>query len=709
MNNDVMNPPAVTVETQDGMQPVTVMNTESLNSLAMSLRRLFEQYRSDRQVAEEKWLRNLRQYLGIYDPEIERELSPKRSRAYPRLTRVKCISVQSRLMNLMFPSNERNWKIEASPSPDMAPDDVLTAIQEQQKLDQEMQLQRPVDDEFVEAAVQELANKRAKKLMTLVEDQLEELGGDQTLDYVALNRKVVASGVLYGLGLMRGPFARQVKRTRWMVDPNTGQPTAKTVESYKPMFQFQSIWDYYGDMAAKTFFDMDGHFLRLVMSRAQVRELADRPDFMAKQIKTYLNTYATGNYKALSYETQLRAMGIKTNVMEMKADGKYEIICWFGPVSGQTLREIGVEVPDNMLSEDIEAEVWMIDNTIIKADINQWRKLGLKVRMVHPFIFDEDDTSPIGNGLPNVMRDSQMSICAATRMMLDNAGVVCGPNLEVNMDLLMDGQDITSVQAYKIWYREGMGADAQYPAVRPVTIPSHIPELQSIIELFMRMADTETFVGPATGGDMERGKGVSEPMRTVAGASMLRGDAALPFKDIVRNFDTFTQSVISSIVSFNKQFVPSEALAGDYNVISRGASSLIAKEVRGMQVDNIAATLTEREAREVNFRKLVEMRFAVRDLEGLIITDAEAKRRDAMEAQAAAEQKAKQAEIFEAELRKLLSEAFKNISQGQKNAANADAVTVKTVLDTLDQGLQDALGNQNAGDDKAAGSSSRGA
>ena len=691
-DSDVLNPTPVIVEAPEGDGPVKRLNKDELNSLATSLRRLFEQYKSDRLVAEEKWLRNLRQYLGIYDPDIEKELNTNRSRAYPRITRVKCISVVSRLMNLMFPSSERNWKIEASPSPDMTPEDVMAAIEKQQKLDQAKQLERAVDDEYVQFAVQELADERARKLTTLVDDQLQELGGDQTLDYIALNRKVVSSGVMYGLGLLAGPFAIKTRKTTWTLGPQG--PVVKAVDGYKPMYQHKSIWDTYFDMAAKTFFDMDGYFERTVMSRSQFRDLADRPDFMAEQIKTYLNTYATGNYKALSYETQLRSMGIKTAIMEMKADGKYEVITWHGPISGTTLREIGVDVPDNMLQGDIEAEIWMIDNTIIKADINQWRKLGLKVRMLHPFIFDEDDTSPIGNGLPNVMRDSQMSICAATRMMLDNAGVVCGPNLEVNMDLLMDGQDITSVQAYKIWYREGMGAEAQYPAVRPVNIPSHIPELQSIIEMFLRMADTETFVGPATGGDMAAGRGVSEPMRTVAGASMLRGDAALPFKDIVRNFDTFTQSVISSIVAFNKKFMPTAASAGDYNVISRGASSLIAKEVRGMQVDNIAATMTEREAREVNFRKLAEMRFAVRDLEGLLLSPAEAERRDAMEAQEMQQNKAKQAEMFEAELRKILSEAMKNIAQGQKNAANADATAVETSLDVLERGIQDAIGQR---------------
>ena len=34
-----------------------------------------------------------------------------------------------------------------------------------------------------------------------------------------------------------------------------------------------------------------------------------------------------------------------------------------------------------------------------------------------------------GQGLPYVVRDSQLSICAATRMTLDNASITCGPNM----------------------------------------------------------------------------------------------------------------------------------------------------------------------------------------------------------------------------------------------------------------------------------------
>jgi hypothetical protein len=459
-------------------------------------------------------------------------------------------------------------------------------------------------------------------------------------------------------------------------------------------------------MSAKTLSSMDGYFTRVVMSRGQVRALANRPDFFPKVIKTYLSRNPTGNYRAQPFETELRAMGVKVNVNEMKTETqKYEVIVWNGPISGQYLQLAGVDVPEDKLSDDIESEVWMLDGNVIKADMNAWRKLGVDVKTIHTFVFDEDDTAPIGNGLPNVMRDSQMSVAAATRMLLDNASVVCGPNMELNTDLLRPDQDLTSVSAYKLWYREGMGPDAQMPAVRNIQIDGHMNDLMKIIDTFVKFADVETFVGPATGGDMERG--FSEPMRTAAGASMMRGDAALPFKDIIRNFDSFTQSVIQSVVLFNRKFNPDDAPAGDYNVIARGATSLIAKEVRGIQVDQLAATLRPEEMIHVDERKLVEARFNVRDLGNLLVPVDEAKRRQAASSQRAQQAEEQQKEMAAAEVRKTLSDAFKNIAQGQKNSANADAVSVKSALQILEKGLEDDIeqseaetaptGNQPAG------------
>lgn len=690
------SPPTVTVEGG----PVRQLNGAALMTIGAKYAQLFQRYASERQPAEQRWLKNLRQYMGIYDPDVLQKLPPNGSQAYPRLTRMKCIAMLSRIMNLMFPGNEDNWELTASPSPSMSPEAVKQAVDALMAELGANGEQVQITDALIQEAVRKLAEAQAATLTTLIKDQLAELGGDQTVDWVSLNRKIADSGIRYGIGVLEGPFVRKVEQSGWALAAQGGyEPTTRTI--YKPQYDHLSVWDFYPDMTARKL-PGEGYFKRKVLGRAALRKLADRPDFFGTQIKQVLHQYQGGNYKAKSWETELRTMGtaIHAETTSNSAQGrdKFEIIIWKGPVSGQMLREAGAEVPDDLMADDVDTELWMIDNWIVKAALNPWRKLGVDVAQVHVFNFDEDDTSPISQGLPYVVRDSQMSICAATRMTLDNASITCGPNLEVNTALMRTDQDLTAMQAYKIWYRDDSDMTAQFPAVRELKFDSHLNELQALVKMFLEFAEMETFIGPATGGDFQRMP--SEPMRTAAGASMLRGDAALPFKDIVRNYDSFTQSVIWSLVQFNKQFNPDEAPEGDYSVIARGATSLIAKEVRGAQIDMLSQTLTPDERDHIDERRFVEAKFASRDMSGMLVSPDEAARRKQQKAELAAQQQAQADALAQANLKNIAGDTFKAVTQGQKNASNADAVGVKAAIDMINAG---EFPNANQEQDRGAG------
>jgi hypothetical protein len=687
LNTSALTPPGVDVP---GEAPLKRLDSNVLRELGSSLMRLFDLYAQDRQLTELKYIRNLRQYLGIYDPEVEQELPKGGSRAYPRITRVKCISMLARIMNLMFPGNERNWECNASPSAEMSPDDVKQAVADlQAQYGKDGQQAPELSDELIDAAVQRLADNRAAALSKLIDDQLQEIGGDQTLDYISLNRKVAFSGIQYGLGVLEGPYLREEKKILWGSDGQGGFATReRTIR--KPLYEFVSVWDFYPDLSAKTLSGGEGYFIRKVMGRADLRKLANRADFFGEEIKKYLTREPKGNYTPKTFESELKVLGTKANVNEQAKEphGKYELIVWKGPVSAQKLSELGADIPQTYMADDIEAEVWMVGGFVIKADVNPWRKMGCEVKTIHTFVFDEDDTSPIGNGLPNVVRDSQMSVCAAVRMALDNASVVCGPILEANTALLRPGQDTSSIHAYKVFERDDDNPmTAQWPAVREIKIDSHLDELSKLVEMFMAFADMETFIGPATGGDMQ--KAPSEPMRTAAGQSMVKGDAALPFKDIIRNFDFFTQSVILSLVHFNRKFNPQVVKEGDYDVVARGATSLIAKEVRGMQTDILAQTMTPEDRDWIDEEKFMRQRMAVRDMEGLMVPAEEALRKRAARQAAQAQISELEMEGMRAEIRKTLAEAFKNITQGQKNAAAADAAVANTALEILEVGMND--------------------
>jgi len=656
-----------------------------LQSLGAKLASDFKSYENYRRLQELKWARNLRQFLGEYDPDVMQKMDKSRSQAYPRITRVKCISMLSRLMNLLFPTSEKNWGIEASPIPNLETDDLNQVLQQAQQGAQG----QPLGSEQIEDMVYKFATERAKNLEKEIEDQLAEVGGNRNLNYVALCRKVLLSGIMYGAGVLKGPFTRTQDQRRWVQVPGGWQ--SQTFEAFRPQFEFVPIWDYYPDMSSKHFATMDGQFQRMVMSKSQLRELADRPEFMQDEILKILQDNPQGNYKEKTFESELRVIGVHSNV-NPNLGRKFEIIVWDGFIATDYLKAAGIVLPQGLSGDMADASVWTLGNTVIRCDLSPWVELepDQRVQMYHHFIFEEDDTTLLGNGLPNIMRDSQMAISASSRMLLDNASVVCGPNLEINMDLMVAGQDFSSIQPYKIWYREGVGQDAQWPAVKNVEINSHLPDLQSVVKMFMEFADQETFVNPATGGDMQ--KGPSEPFRTAAGASMIQGMAALPFKDVVRNFDIFTMSVMNALIVFNRHFNDKQDVRGDFTPIARGSSSLIAKEVRGMAYDQLAQTLQPEERPYVKWHALLKERMGVRDIDikETIVTENEATQIDQAQQQKAAEQADQMKELLRAEVRKLLADATKSLTQADSNSAKSQVAVYNAVLGGLESGVAPA-------------------
>jgi hypothetical protein len=688
--------------------PVT-LNPAALGALGGALSSRFTSYESDRRMAELKWTAAARQYLGVYDPDVEAQIDKNRSRAYPKLTRVKCVSMLARLMNLLFQASEKNWGVCPSAVPDLSAEDLQAVLDE--LMPPGTDASQVPSDERIEAAICKFAEKRACRLELEIEDQLQDIGGSRMTNYVALCRKVLASGIQYGAGVLRGPFVEEATQRTWTLANGALKAIDKTV--YRPRFEFVSLWDYYPDMSAKTIPGMDGNFLRQVMSKAQFVALKKRSDFLEGQIDLVLRTHPSGNYKRKPHETDIRSLGSQMNTSSGET-GKFEAIVWDGYVQGSELSAAGATVSEDKLNDVVRAQVWMVGGIVIKAEVDPWSTLlpnGPEMKMYHHFIFEEDESFLLGNGLPHIMRDSQLGLCAAVRMALDNASIQ--RVFEINYALLRSDVDIVALNPDMLIARDDDNpATAQYPAVRAVELPMNLDKLMAMGQMFMGFADTETFVNPATGGDMQ--KGPSEPFRTAAGASMLRGDAALPFKDVVRNFDVFTESVISSLILFNHKFNDNPNVKGDFQPIARGATSLIAKEVQGMQLDNLAQTLTEEEKRYLNPREMLRARLRVRDMDytAIVYDDERCDQIDAQASKTAEEQATIAAKTAEATIRKLLSDTLKNVAQANKNAAGAQAETANFILNALEKGINPdmlASATQGAGsgsESTSAGSSS---
>lgn len=633
------------------------LKSARLKRIGASLKTRFDQYKKDRRTAEQQWIKNLRQYLGEWDPEVD--IPPNRSRAYPKLTRQKVQGMVSRLMSLLFPEGESNWGVDRSPRPSVDAD-TLTEILAQWMIDHpEAGRPEPAD---VEAAVGAFAAEAAEIMSTKIEDQLVDTAQHGQMDYPTLARKVILSATKLSMGVLKGPMTVEDTGVRYDYN-DQGELEIMEEQRYRPYFEYVPLFDYFPDMNAKTFEQMDGEFHRHVMSKHQLLKLAERPEFDGDKIRAYVRANQEGDFSAESYDTDLSSMNASLRPDGKLLKGKYEVIEYWGSVYRTDLegQQEGMD-PD----EEIVGTVWMLGDQVVKAAKSPFPE---GTRMFHQFVFEEDEINLTGQGLPQIMRDSQMGMANATRMMLDNAAAVCGPMAEVNIDLLAHAGKKINFQAFEVVYRIGEGAMATGQAVRDLSFNSHLSELLALVDHFKRVADEETFVSSATDGGI--GNTPGEAARTQGNMSMILGNTSLPFRDIVRNYDTFTVSVIHALIQWNRIFDGESALDGDLRPLAYGSTTLMAKEVRAYALDNLATTLTDDERAHIEMRELARHRVKVRDLpESLLRPEAEVRAELEQQAQLQQQMEELQMQMQQVQLSQLQADVQQTAADTQQTQAD---------------------------------------
>ena len=637
---------------------------------------LFGQHETDRKAVEDRWLKNLRQYRGIYDPEILAKIPSDCSKAYPKMTRWKCIGTVARLMQMLFPQTEKNYGLKPSPLPNLESaqlQEVLDSLVAKKAHEQQIAPEQVrCTNEEIEKAISDYAEGKAKRMEKKIDDDLQEM------DYTTLARRVVFSAVLYNVGILKGPMHKTYKARTWRYNEVAQKYEVQEVEKYQPLFEFCPVWNYYPDLTAKTLDAQDGEFELHVMTRAQVQGLADRPDFLKDVIDHWLHEHKNGNHKVRHWEAAMNAEPKSDRASTPSVDErKYDVMRYFGAVTGHEIKAAGIEVKDSDLGRTFTGDVWAIGDTIIKCMIAPLSD----AKQYHQFVFEEDDLSLLGNGQCDTLRDSQISICEATRMALDEASFG-GENMEINTDLLTPGQDY-SMRSYKIWKREGEGNEANLPAVRPIQRRTRLAELQSLVAMFTDFADKESGLPPPSLGDVTAGG--SEALRTQKNASMFLGAAALPIRDTVRNYDNFTVSVVGSLVQWNNKYDPNPDCTGDPVVIARGSTSLIAKEVLSTSLDALRATLTEDELPHIKPRELLKMRMQARDIpiDNLMEPEDVAEQNIAAQQAAAQEAATAQAELIDAQVKEYFTRAAKNLAQASQAEASIPHDVMKLLLDAF--------------------------
>lgn len=660
-----------------------ILDEAGLNALGQRIFGMWPTHVTDRKQIEERWLKNLFQVRKIYDPEVAAMIPADRSKAYPGMTAWMVRGTIARLMQMLWPQTEKNYGVRASPLPDVTTEqlqsilDALVAAKAQGGDPAAVEL----TSEEIEKGIREFAKGKAENMERKVDDDLQEM------EFITLARKVVRSATIYNVGILTGPFHIKGKARTWQKDINTGKYTALEVDKFKPLFEFLPVWNHYPDMTATDLTKQDGNFDRHIMTRVEVEELAQRPDFIAGRITKYLERNASGNYKAQWWESVMKGEPKSAQgTTQGKESRKYEVLSYWGHVTGRELRSAGVTVPDAHLGNSFRSNVWMIDSVVIKAKL---APLGEAISHHHYFVFEDDDLSILGNGLCDTLRDSQMSLNETVRAALDNASVI-GPMAEINTDMLAPGQN-HAISKHKSWLRESNGGQSDaIPAVRNINIDSHLSDLLPLVQLFLSFGDKESGLPPASLGDTSGGG--SEALRTQRNASMFLGAAALPVRDTVRNYDTFTISIISALVAWNRKYAADPSRDGDHNIIARGSTSLIAKEVLAQSLAEFKTTLTPDELPHIKTRALLIERAKANDIPVDDLMEDEDKAQQIIErnAQQQAAMAQGQMDLVAAQVKEVLTSALANEAKAASDQAAVGTTVLQTIIDAINTGNKSA-------------------
>jgi hypothetical protein len=630
----VANPPAQNMQLPETLQPK--MRPPSKDKLKEIVGRMEAEVTSrigKRNSLEERWIADLEQYHGRYDPgTADRLLKEDRSGLFINATRPKTDALGARLKDLLFPTDEKNWGISPTPVPSLSDEASAAAAAAREKIkqaqaaaaapqqaqeqaaaggqevppEQMAQMAQQAQTTAVEAdaaketagklnAILEEARKRADAMEKEIDDQLKECL------YQSVKREQIDCAVKLGTGVTKGPVTGDRVRRGWKADPESGEHALEISTGDQPAYRFVDIWGFFPDMDATCIEDGQGTFERHLMNRRRLRQLQHLQGFDKDAIRRLLQLAPSTT--APAYLAQLR--NIRAATQQVTGD-LYHVYEYYGPLEPQDMQDVALHM---MTSEDetvsgiareglrqveeidplksVNACIWFCQGEILKFALYPYDS-GETVYSVFNLV--KDEASIFGYGMPSIIRDPQAALNGAFRAMMDNAGVSSGPQIIIDMQNLEPEDGNYTLKARKVW-RAKNGIVKENPPFQLFHIECRQTELANIIMLCERFIDNMSAVPQIIQGQMGE-VGTQNVMNTATGTALMHNSANTVFRAIVKNFDDdVTVPDIRRAYDWNMQFSEKPEIKGDYEIDARGSSVLLMRELQAQNLMVIAIQL----------------------------------------------------------------------------------------------------------------------
>jgi hypothetical protein len=581
-------------------------NDDTYQSLVSYIESRYSRAQDRRYSDEERWLRAYRNYRGLYGPDV-RFTEAEKSRVFIKVTKTKVLASYGQLIEVLLSQSRFPLSIEPTALPegivdsvnvdpkkteaeetvekqieslygypgdgkDLQPGDTSTKLAERlgpMKKDLE-------DLEGLEegpgvtpsAVTFHPAQVAAKKMEKKIKDQLEESSATKHL------RHTCFEAVLFGTGIMKGPFAYDKEYANW-TEGGEYDPVIKTV----PKVEHVSVWDFYPDPDAYNMDDCNYTIQRHRYTRPQLRDLKKRPFFRSKSIEEAVKSGE--NYNRSWWEDDLNDNIVGSNFGSAETTTgdsgveRFEVLEFWGTIDRKIAESQDIEIPKSYKNdEDLQINCWVCNGYVLRLVINPFTPSRL------PYVASPYELNPysfFGIGLAENMDDTQTLMNGFMRMAVDNAVLSGNLLIEVDETNLAPGQDL-NVYPGKVFRRQG-GAPGQ--AIFGTKFPNVSSENMLLFDKARVLADESSGLPSYSYGQT----GVQGTGRTASGISMLMGAASNSIRTVVKNIDDYLiRPLGEALYAWNMQFDFDPEIKGDLEVRARGTESFMKNEVRSQRL-----------------------------------------------------------------------------------------------------------------------------
>lgn len=578
---------AVEEPEDDNVQQAMVI-LDAKDEFARTLGEKFRNYASARRMnVEDRWTMAWFNGIGKPKPEVEAALNKRNgSKVFVKVTSTKITAAKSLIMQVHAGPDGIQWNLQPTPIPEL--DGVNTGLLKEvsemaaemlppEARAQFMEAHNP--DELIEQVMSE-AEARMSRMRRAIRDSMAEMKMDQFFV------QGLDSYITYGTKVLQGPMSVPRRRRRWLKDKEGKWTTAlkRAVQAdqdekdaadnageldIRPEYWMHSVWSIYPDPASTSDRELEDLFVRHVYSPHDFRALRNEFGFDEEKINDLLDRLPNGNWVSQPWE----------NVVQQQASGnlslnlpRYEVLEYWGWVTGAMLKAAGVDVPDKYLHADCVANIWFCGDRVIKAVVDNRQPEKI------PFIFvpyQRRDGSIWGDGVPFQMEDTQAMWNGTQRAIMDNMRVTAGPQIVIDESRLSDRTDPSTLYPFKEWFvkdMEGLSRDPVY-FFQPQNNVQHMAKIQEGLRLHMQM---ETSIPDfATGIPGAQGHN-----RTEGGMILQQGMAMNFIRSQIANLDIHEiKPMIEGFYDWHMQFNPDESIKGDFEVVAGGVMAAMSNEI----------------------------------------------------------------------------------------------------------------------------------